>query len=204
MIVGKGRRADLKEAIEWVRDNPESAINQTLQAVVDTGIPYPAIASLEAADGQRHTVTVRWAEGKRLGRLDRVDLWPLIGSHRFYAPLRNNPTLFETVHLVENGRALAWGKDAFDMSAISVERLAEEVMTGADFCAFLDKHSLTHQAAAAVLGRSKRQIEYYLQDAQIPRVVALACIGYEARATSRASVATYQRPAVTSAEPQKQ
>jgi len=80
-----------------------NATSETLQAVVDTGVPYPAIASLEAADGQRHTVSVRWGEGKRRGRLDRVDLWPLIGTHRFYAPLRNNPTLFETAHLVETG-----------------------------------------------------------------------------------------------------
>src|SRR5258708_7956153 len=66
-------------------------------------------------------------------------------------------------------------------------------MQPADFNAFLDKHSLTHQAAAAVLGRSKRQIEYYLRGEQIPRVLVLACIGYAARCAqcgSKASTTT--------------
>jgi hypothetical protein len=173
-----------------------NATSESLQAVVDTGVAYPAIASLEAADGEHQTVTVRWATGKRKGHLDRVDLSPLISTHRFYAPLRNNSALFETVHLVENGYALAWGDDAIDMAAASVERLAEEAMTGADFCKFLEKHSLTHQAAAAVLGRSKRQIEYYLQYEQIPRVVALACIGYEARYPRKGATAAHPHLAV--------
>jgi hypothetical protein len=158
-----------------------SATSKSPQTDFDTGVPSPAIASIDAVDGRRRTISVRWAAGNREGRVDQVDLSPLIGTHRFYAPLRNDYALFETAHLIDDGHAVAWGDGAIDMSAASVERLADEAMTGADFCAFLEKHSLTHQAAAAVLGRSKRQIEYYLRGEHIPRVVALACIGYEAR-----------------------
>ena len=43
--------------------------------------------------------------------------------------------------------------------------------------------------AAALLGRSQRQIEYYLKRGPIPRVVALACFGYEALAERQRSEA---------------
>jgi hypothetical protein len=145
--------------------------------------------------GPDRLVAVRWAAGKRRGREDRVDLSPLIDTLRFYAPLRKNPALFETAHLIDDGYAVAWDDDAIDMSAESVERLAEETMTCADFGAFLESHSLTHQAAAAVLGRSKRQIENYLQcEYSIPRVVVLACHGYEARRESAQAVSHVVAP----------
>jgi hypothetical protein len=159
------------------------------QPVVDTGVPSPSIGSLGEIDGQRRVVAVSWATGKRQGRFDRVDLSPLIDTLRFYAPLRKNPALFATAHLIDDGYALAWSDGSIDMSAASIERLAEEAMTGADFYAFLQRNSLTHQAAAAALGRSKRQIENYLQYEQIPRMVVLACIGYETRRASSLDVA---------------
>jgi plasmid stability protein len=147
------------------------------------GLPPAQIESLGVIDeGPDRIIAVRWAAGKRRGRVDRVDLSPLIDTFRVYTPLRKNTALFATAHLIDNGFAIAWGDDAIDMSAESVERLAAEAMTRADFSAFLEKHALTHQAAAAILGRSKRQIENYLQSEHaIPRVVALACYGYEAR-----------------------
>jgi hypothetical protein len=45
---------------------------------------------------------------------------------------------------------------------------------------FIALKHLTHEAAAALLGRSRRQIEYYLKRGPLPRIVALACFGYEA------------------------
>jgi plasmid stability protein len=152
-------------------------------AYTGAGLPPARIESLGVIDdGPDRIITVRWAAGKRGGREDRVDLSPLIDTLRVYAPLRKNTALFATAHLIDDGFAIAWGDDAIDMPAESVERLAAEAMTRADFSAFLERHALTHQAAAAVLGRSKRQIENYLQSEHaIPRVVALACYGYEAR-----------------------
>jgi hypothetical protein len=54
-------------------------------------------------------------------------------------------------------------------------------MSADDFSAFLARNKLTHQGAASALGRSRRQIEYYLSKGVIPRIIALACFGYEAR-----------------------
>ncbi len=168
------------QLLQSVKDMNVSMSERTTAA----GVPsFVRLASLTVADGQNRIVSVLWAAGRRQGREDRVDLSPLIDTLRVYAPLRKNPALFETIHLIEDGYAVAWGDDdAIDMPAESVERLAEEVMTRADFSGFLERHALTHQAAASALGRSKRQIENYLQrDGVIPRVVALACYGYEAR-----------------------
>ncbi len=123
------------------------------------------------------SVAVTWADGARAARSEIIDLSPLVNSLKFYKPLRNDAALLATVHLVEDGHALAWGDDdAIDMAATSVERLAEEAMTAEDFRAFLAHQKLTHAGAAALLGYSRRQVELYLSGEQpIPRVVALAC-----------------------------
>src|SRR5262249_46383954 len=78
-------------------------------------------------------VEVEWIDGVRPRTTEKVDLAPLINSMRFYKPLRNDRTLFETVHLIDDGEAIAWGDDnAIDMAATSVERLAEDMMTSHD------------------------------------------------------------------------
>lgn len=140
----------------------------------------PRLASVEPAGSLR--VRVTWATGIRTGRVDVADLSPLINSLKFYRPLRNDPGLFDSVHIVRNGRAVQWGDSAIDMSAASIAQLAEETMTVDDLAAFLKRHSFTQEAAAAALGYSKRQIINYLKGtSEIPRVFALACIGFESR-----------------------
>jgi hypothetical protein len=122
-------------------------------------------------------VVVTWADGSRAGRTETIDLSPLVDSLKFYKPLRDNARLRATVHLIEDGHAIAWGgDDAVDMAATSLEHLAEEAMTSEDLRAFIAHQNLTHSALAALLGYSRRQIELYLSGEQpIPRVVALAC-----------------------------
>jgi hypothetical protein len=152
---------------------------------IDSGIPMPLIASVRSVDAENRLVEVTWADGNRRGRTDLVDLSPLIDTHRFYRPLRSDAALFDTVHVVDNGEAIAWGTNAVDMSADSIERLAEETMTAEDFRAFLVRNSLTQEQAAAILGRSRRRIASYANEGGIPRIVALACRGYEAGAVGR-------------------
>src|ERR1700694_1325705 len=105
-------------------------------------------------------VDVTWIDGPRSPHTEKVDLTPLINSMKFYKPLRNNQALFETVHLIDDGEALAWGNDnAIDMAATSVERLAEEMMTSHDFEVFIATLDYTHNTAAAMLGYSRRHIQ---------------------------------------------
>jgi hypothetical protein len=142
--------------------------------------PMPRLGAVRAIDGS--SVLVNWVEGARAGRTEAVNLLPLIDNFKMYEPLRRNASLFSTVHLVEDGNAIAWGDgESIDMAATSIERMAEEAMSADDFAAFLERNKLTHQGAASALGRSRRQIEYYLSKGVIPRIIALACHGYEAR-----------------------
>lgn len=111
-----------------------------------------------------------------------VDLSPMIKSLKFYRPLRTDPALFRTVHLIEEGTIIVWGdNDQIDMAADSVEQLAEESMTADDFRDFLKSNNLTHNDVAALLGYSRRQIENFLAGELIPRVVVMACFGLIAR-----------------------
>jgi hypothetical protein len=158
-------------------------MNEIDNILLGTDGPMPRLGGVRAIDSSN--VAVNWIEGMRAGRSEAINLLPLIDNFKIYEPLRHNKELFSTVHLIEDGNAIAWGDGAIDMAATSIERLAEETMTPGDFCAFLERNGLTHQGAASVLGRSRRQIEYYLSAGAIPRVIALACFGYEARKSRR-------------------
>jgi hypothetical protein len=145
---------------------------------IDSGIPAPRIGGIRV--GPDYHLEVTWDEGERAGRTDCVDLLPAISSYKFYRPLRNNEPLFATVRLADGGYAVEWGAHDIDMSAETLEVLARESMSSADFAEFLRRNNLTQQAAAIMLGRSRRQIGYYLNPGPVPRIVALACFGYEA------------------------
>lgn len=144
-------------------------------------IPMPKITKVEVEE--HHVVRVTWSAGIRANRTDVVDLSPMINSLRHYRPLRENRLLFRTVHLIEDGRILAWGDDdQIDMAADSVEELAEETMSPDELRDFLKANKLTHSEAGALLDRSRRQIENYLSGSEpIPRVFVMACFGFVAR-----------------------
>jgi hypothetical protein len=146
--------------------------------MVDSGIAMARVGAVRATG--LASLEISWAEGARAGRTDVVDLTPVIGTYKVYRPLRDNPELFATVHTIDEGYAVAWTGLDVDMSAETIETVAAETMTPAEFAAFLQRNGLTQEAAAALLGRSRRQIGYYLRPGPVPRVVALACIGYEA------------------------
>jgi len=139
----------------------------------------PVIAAVQALKAPE--VSVTWGEGARAGAIETINLAPLIASLKFYRRLRKDRALFATAHVTDDGNAIAWGDGSIDMSATAIQRLAEESMSAVDFKAFLGAHQLTQDAAAAILGRSRRQIANYLATDRIPRVVGLACYGYAAR-----------------------
>lgn len=146
---------------------------------LDTGDLMARIARVRVVGP--NTLEIAWTEGARAGRTDVLDLAPLIGGYKVYRPLRRNPQLFATARLIENGGVVAWDGPDLEMTAELIETFAEQAMSPQDFARFLARNNLTHEAAAAHLGRSRRQIEYYLKQGPIPRVVTLACVGYEAR-----------------------
>jgi hypothetical protein len=83
----------------------------------------PRLGAVDPAGNLR--VRVTWKRGLREPRTEVVDLGPLIGSLKFYKPLRDDRALFESVHLINMGSRIAWGRDDdIDMAATSLERLA--------------------------------------------------------------------------------
>ena len=147
--------------------------------IIDSGVTLPRLAS--ALPLQHSILKVVWAEGRRAGREDLIDVGPALHSYKIYKPLRNKEALFATARVVDYGDAVAWDGDDLEMSAEMLLALAEETMTPKDFSAFLVRHKLTQEVAGILLGRSRRQIANYTSTGPIPRVVALACYGYEAR-----------------------
>jgi hypothetical protein len=139
----------------------------------------PKLAAVAPAGALK--VRVEWSVGSRASKKEVVDLGPLIQSLKFYKPLRRNVRLFRSVHLIRDGRAIAWGADDIDMSASSVERLAEEAMSADELRQLMQANNLTHSELASALGRSRRQLENYLSGHHIPRIVGLACFGYSMR-----------------------
>jgi hypothetical protein len=146
--------------------------------MVDSGIELPRMAAVEPLPPC--TLRVEWAEGTRAGREDFVDLRPVIYSYKIFKPLRDEK-LFATAARVDDGDAVAWKGDDLVMSADMIQSLADEAMSPKDFSAFLSRNKLTQEIAAALLGRSRRQIANYVSVGPIPRIVALACYGFEAR-----------------------
>lgn len=145
---------------------------------IETGRPIPRLASIRVTGPG--SLEVHWAEGDRAGSVDLVDLAPVIGSYKVYRSLRDDSDRFATARLVEDGYAVAWSGVEVEMTSELIAECAEETMDGSEFARFLKRNRLTQEAAAALLGRSRRQIAYYLKGGPIPRVVALACFGYEA------------------------
>src|SRR5262245_52539927 len=144
-----------------------------------TGAPPPRISEIRALPDFR--LAIVWAEGSRTGRTDFVDLAPVINTYKLYRPLRNNEELFQTARLVDHGNVVEWGDGTIDMPAELIEDIANKAMTPQDFASFLRRNDLTQEDAAALLGCNRRQIENFVSTGFIPRVVALACLGYEAR-----------------------
>lgn len=162
--------------------------------IIDSGIVLPRMAAVEPLSP--FSLRVEWAEGRRAGREDLVDLRPVIWSYKIYKPLRDE-ALFITGRLADDGEAVAWDGDDLEMSADMIQSLAEQAMTPKDFSLFLTRNRLTQEAAAAVLGRSRRQIANYASIGPIPRIVALACYGFEAHQRDTAIAKDLQEATAT-------
>ena len=144
----------------------------------DTGDPIARLAEVRVIGLAR--IGVVWADGPRAGLSEEVDLSSVLGSYKAYRTVRDDADRFATLRVVEDGYAVAWDGVEAELTAELICECAEETMTRVDFAAFLKRNRLTQEAAAALLGRSRRQIANYLKDGPIPRIVALACFGYEA------------------------
>lgn len=141
----------------------------------------PKVRAVAPAD-MDYVLSVTWGDGSS----SRVDLTEPIFRLKHFRPLRNAARVRD-VTIADWGWAISWGDD-LDLSSETLRLLAEEqasaAMTPASFRAWLKDRRLTQEAAAKLLGVSKRTVAYYSTGAQpITRTVALAIKGAEADLT---------------------
>lgn len=112
-----------------------------------------------------------------------VSLRAFIGDFPTLAPL-NDPALFATPSLEEWGSGVTWDNEGLlSIAATTLYRLAAEQSGDAAKCfdAWMARHGFSASKAADVLGMTRRSIISYRTGSRpIPKVVALACKGWEA------------------------
>lgn len=124
-------------------------------------------------------VNIDWSNGENL----EVDLSATIKKSDGLSSLANI-SKFKKVQIEDDGTCLAWPGDIqIGADTLYCEALAQagKAYPTSDFNSWMKRNSLTLSSAANILGMSRRMIAYYNIGARpIPKVVGLACRGYEA------------------------
>lgn len=118
------------------------------------------------------------------GHCARVDLREVTASMKALAPLKKKRE-FASAIVNEGGWSIAW-PSGVEFGAGQLRRCADEqageAMAPAAFRAWMQRHALTQEGAAAALGLSRRMIAYYASGEKvIPKTVLLATVGWEKR-----------------------
>jgi hypothetical protein len=129
---------------------------------------------------------IAWTTGERL----EVDLAEPINRLKALAPLRD-PVTFGRVTVGEWGHSLVWNGE-IDLGADRLyERCKEQAgeFSPGQFDAWIKANRLSLTTAAEALGLSRRMVAHYRTGSRpIPKVVALACRGWEVQQRSPGAV----------------
>lgn len=144
----------------------------------------PRIEAVEAITSTQLRMT--WSTGECFV----VDLSEPITRLQALAPLRD-PVFFGRVQVGEWGHSLVWN-DEIDLGADRLyERGKEQAgeLSPRQFDAWMKRHQLSLTTAADALGISRRMIAHYRTGSRpIPKIVDLACKGWEVQHASRTYV----------------
>jgi hypothetical protein len=137
----------------------------------------PNIKAVAVSGGQ--AVEIIWASDK----IDRVDLAALIADLGGLAAL-DDKSVFDAVAIGEDGWSLIWPNGA-EIGTDTLWRMAREQAGEAtpieEFAAWRARNRLSLSDAALALGITRRMVAYYEAGRYlIPRMVGLACKGWEA------------------------
>lgn len=117
------------------------------------------------------------------GQVVRLDMTDTANRLVAFAPLKKR-TVFARAAIADWGHSVAWSEDA----SIAADRLMEMALEQSgrtDTLAFRhwqDRNGLSLAEAAKALGMTRRTISQYRTGSRpVPRVVLLACAGYEAQ-----------------------
>jgi hypothetical protein len=181
--MGEVERAELLKRLAELERSDEDA-------VIDSGVPLPRATAVEVTGPYR--LRARFDDGREV----EADLEGMVYRSRHLARLRD-PAVFARVELVHGGAALRFGGDEeLEVGADTLLALAERQrpMTGADFSAWMDRHGLSVNTAADVLGLARRTVQNYRAAAIIPAVVAVACRAFDADRALLAALYHPRRP----------
>lgn len=124
-------------------------------------------------------LSIAWSTGECFD----IDLREPINRLEALSPLRD-PVLFARVQVGEWGHSLVWN-DEVDLGADRLyERCKEQAgeLSPRQFDAWMKSHQLSLTTAATALGISRRMVAHYRTGSRpIPKVVSLACKGWEAQ-----------------------
>lgn len=125
------------------------------------------------------TLVIEWSTGETLP----VDVSRLLARFKLYAPLKSAAT-FRRAKADAWGHAVVWPGE-IDMGADDLYEMAR-TQAGEwgpeEFGCWMERNGLSLNSAADALDMTRRTIAHYRTGSRpIPRVVALACEGWEAR-----------------------
>jgi hypothetical protein len=137
----------------------------------------PNIKVVAASGG--NVIEITWDTGK----VDRVNLAALITDLAGLATL-DDPGVFDAVAIGEDGWSLIW-PNGVEIGTDTLWRMAREQAGEAtpidEFSAWRVRNRLSLSDAALALGITRRMVAYYEAGRYlIPRMVGLACKGWEA------------------------
>lgn len=137
----------------------------------------PIIKSVRAVPRSRR-VEITWSDKRK----NLIDLAEFIADFGVFIPL-DNAAIFKGVTVGEDGREITWGGD-LSIAASTLRRLSAEQSPDATdaelFNAWMERNGLSATTAAEVLGVGRRTVIYYRTGQKpLPRVVGLACYGWE-------------------------
>ena len=121
------------------------------------------------------TLEIDWSTGETL----RAEL---AGWLRPPFDALNDPALWAQMQVDDWGGGLNW-PDGLDLGADTLYELCRKqagLPTASEFDAWMKRNNLSLQTAADSLGMTRRMVAYYRTGSRaIPRVVGLACKGWE-------------------------
>jgi len=86
--------------------------------------PMPRLSSVRVVDGRKIEVT--WAQGRRAGQVDVINLTDVLGRFKVYRPLLADDALFATARLTEEGHVVKWADPPFELTADLLEHESEK------------------------------------------------------------------------------
>ena len=164
---------------------------------LDPDAPAPAESppmphAVELAVVGPHALRARFVDGSSA----EADLTGFVHRRQALEPLRD-PAVFATARLADEGRAIRFRDDPeleIGVDLLPAIAVRQAPMTGPDFAAWMQRHALSANGAADVLGLARRTVLAYKAATVVPDIVKAACLAFDIDGTLLAALHRPRRP----------